>query len=43
LIQQGFIMRTPRGRMATRTAWLHFGLKVPDNLPDRQDLFDDAG
>ncbi len=43
LIQQGFIMRTPRGRMATRTAWLHFGLKVPENLPDRQDLFDDAG
>ncbi len=26
LIQQGFIMRTPRGRMATRTAYLHLGL-----------------
>ena len=29
LIQQGFLMRTARGRMATRTAYLHFGLKVP--------------
>jgi Holliday junction DNA helicase RuvB len=26
LIQQGYIMRTPRGRMATRTAYAHFGL-----------------
>lgn len=30
LIQQGFIMRTPRGRIATRHAYLHFGLNVPD-------------
>jgi Holliday junction DNA helicase RuvB len=30
LIQQGFIMRTARGRMATRSAYLHFGLKVPE-------------
>src|SRR5210317_759740 len=29
LIQQGFIMRTPRGRMATRNAWLHCGLTPP--------------
>ena len=26
LIQQGFVMRTPRGRVATRLAYLHFGL-----------------
>jgi len=26
LIQQGFLMRTPRGRVATRAAYLHFGL-----------------
>jgi Holliday junction DNA helicase RuvB len=26
LIQQGYIMRTPRGRMATRHAYQHFGL-----------------
>jgi Holliday junction DNA helicase RuvB len=29
LIQQGFIMRTPRGRMATRSAWLQLGLAPP--------------
>jgi Holliday junction DNA helicase RuvB len=37
LIQQGFLMRTARGRMATRASYLHFGLKVPEralaNLP----------
>ena len=34
LIQQGFLMRTPRGRVATRNAYLHFGLAVP---PSRQE------
>jgi holliday junction DNA helicase RuvB len=29
LIQQGFLMRTARGRMATRSAYLHFGLAPP--------------
>ena len=29
LIQQGYMVRTPRGRMATRSAYLHFGLKQP--------------
>lgn len=29
LIQQGFLMRTPRGRVATKHAYLHFGLPVP--------------
>ncbi len=29
LIQQGFMMRTARGRMATRNAYLHFGLTPP--------------
>jgi len=29
LIQQGFIIRTPRGRMATRHAWLQLGLRPP--------------
>nr|VFK05862.1 MAG: Holliday junction DNA helicase subunit RuvB [Candidatus Kentron sp. LPFa] len=28
LIQQGFLQRTPRGRMATRSARLHFGLPL---------------
>tara|TARA_R110001599_G_scaffold84172_1_gene226892 strand:+ start:1218 stop:2246 length:1029 start_codon:yes stop_codon:yes gene_type:complete len=31
LIQQGFLSRTPRGRVATEKAWRHFGLKLPDN------------
>jgi Holliday junction DNA helicase RuvB len=30
LIQQGFMMRTARGRQVTRQAWLHFGLVVPE-------------
>jgi Holliday junction DNA helicase RuvB len=29
LIQQGYMLRTPRGRMATRSAYLHFGLPGP--------------
>ncbi len=32
LIQQGFMMRTPRGRMATRNAYQHFGFSVPRQL-----------
>ncbi|MCZ6711646.1 MAG: Holliday junction branch migration DNA helicase RuvB [Gammaproteobacteria bacterium] len=32
LIQQGFLMRTPRGRIATEKAYLHFGLTVPEAL-----------
>lgn len=32
LIQQGYIMRTPRGRVVTRHAYLHFGLNVPNRL-----------
>ena len=43
LIQQGFLMRTPRGRMATRTAYEHFGLRTPRRLQtevELPDLFD---
>jgi Holliday junction DNA helicase RuvB len=29
LLQRGFIERTPRGRAATRRAWLHLGLEPP--------------
>jgi holliday junction DNA helicase RuvB len=32
LIQQGYLMRTPRGRIATSLAYQHFGLAVPANL-----------
>ena len=32
LIQQGYLMRTPRGRVATGLAYQHFGLPVPKTL-----------
>ena len=41
LIQQGFLQRTPRGRIATPAAWRHFGLTSPDRLAS-PDLFDDS-
>ena len=41
LIQQGFLMRTARGRMATRGAYQHFGLKVPERTLT-PDLFNDG-
>jgi Holliday junction DNA helicase RuvB len=41
LIQQGFIMRTARGRVATRSAYLHFGLTPPTiERPTTPGLFD---
>lgn len=41
LIQQGFMMRTARGRVATRNAYLHFGMTPPlrDAIPELP-LFD---
>ncbi len=45
LIQQGFLMRTLRGRMATRNAYLHFGLAAPrrdDQSPQLMNLFNDT-
>lgn len=33
LIQQGFMMRTPRGRVATQQAYDHFGLVAPESTP----------
>ena len=41
LIQQGFMMRTARGRVATKNAYLHFGLQAPQ-APGTEELpFDD--
>ena len=40
LIQQGFLMRTSRGRMATRSAYLHFGLRVPERVQTSMPLFE---
>jgi Holliday junction DNA helicase RuvB len=36
LIQQGFIQRTPRGRVLTANAWKHLGLSPPANLTMNQ-------
>ena len=33
LIQQGLLMRTPRGRVATPAAWAHIGLVAPPSAP----------
>ncbi len=43
LIQQGFLMRTARGRMATKIAYLHFGMPVPSasESSGKLSLFDD--
>jgi Holliday junction DNA helicase RuvB len=45
LIQQGFMMRTARGRVATRKAYLHFGLKPPTRSTEVEalSLFDVSG
>ena len=39
LIQQGFLMRTPRGRVATAHAYRHFGLTPIGNPAASGDLF----
>ena len=40
LVRQGFLMRTPRGRVATPAAWRHLGRPVPVGVPDLDpDLF----
>ncbi len=42
LIQQGFLVRTARGRIAGRRAWAHFGLRPVRELAGKtSDLFDD--
>jgi Holliday junction DNA helicase RuvB len=39
LIQQGYLVRTARGRQASNKAYLHLGLKPP-RRPGADDLFD---
>ena len=39
LMQQGFIQRTPRGRMAAGRAYLHLGLVAPPKKPGQSDMF----
>ena len=40
LMQQGFIMRTPRGRVVTHKAYTHFGLQPPRQQIGTEDIFD---
>ena len=38
LLQEGFVQRTPRGRMLTQTAFRHLGLTMPASLPAQLDF-----
>jgi Holliday junction DNA helicase RuvB len=40
LMQQGFIQRTPRGRVAAGRAYLHLGLTAPAPRPGQGDMFE---
>jgi Holliday junction DNA helicase RuvB len=42
LIQEGFLLRTSRGRMLGDAGWRHLGLAPPQNRPDQMDLLGDA-
>ena len=42
LIQEGFLLRTSRGRMLGDAGWKHLGIKPPQNRPDQLDLLGDA-
>ncbi len=43
LIQQGFIQRTPRGRVMTERAWKHLGLATPKDFAARQGTLFEEG
>jgi holliday junction DNA helicase RuvB len=43
LIQRGLLARTARGRVATRQAYLHLGIAVPERLGEALSLFGDEG
>ena len=42
LIQQGFVVRTARGRVVTRASYLHFGLQAPERISGSLQLFEDG-
>ena len=42
LIQQGFVQRTPRGRMLTRHGFGHLGLALPEDAPHQLALLDES-
>ena len=37
LVREGFLARTPRGRIATDAAWTHLGLPIPSDRENRSD------
>ena len=41
LIQKGFLVRTARGRMATKASYLHFGIRAPEKVSSTLQLFED--
>jgi holliday junction DNA helicase RuvB len=41
LIQQGFLVRTARGRVVTRASYLHLGLKPPERAAATLQLFEE--
>ncbi len=41
LLRREFVIRTPRGRVATSAAYMHLGLPVPPPSPEEFPLFDD--
>jgi Holliday junction DNA helicase RuvB len=42
LIQEGFLLRTSRGRMLGDAGWRHLGIKPPQNRQDQGDLLSDG-
>ena len=44
LIQQGYLVRSARGRMVSRKTWLYFGMKAPrgTEIPEHGELFGDG-
>jgi len=40
LMQQGYLARTPRGRVATGAAYRHFGYAAPPRTPEQHSMFD---
>jgi Holliday junction DNA helicase RuvB len=39
LIQIGYIKRTPRGRVATKLAYAHFGIEMDEDTQSQKRLF----
>ena len=38
LVQEGLLLRTPRGRIVTKLAYLHLGLNAPEKLEESKNI-----